>query len=44
VVALNENHNKKTNEEWQRADLPIVLLSPCSFVRRIQDLIEKTGD
>jgi hypothetical protein len=32
VVALDEDDNKKVNEELQRVDLFIVPLSPYSFV------------
>ncbi len=34
VIALDEDDNKKVGEEWQSADLPIVLLNPYSFVGR----------
>ncbi len=44
VAVLNEDDNKKTDEELQCADLTIVPLSLYSFVCQIQDLVEKTSD
>ncbi len=41
VVVLNEDDNKKIGEELRRVNLLIVLLSSYSFVRQIQDLVEK---
>jgi hypothetical protein len=44
VGALHGEDNNKVGEELQCIDLPIDPFNPYNFLRRVQDLVEKTGD